>query len=34
RDAVEEIVSRGKERGYPVKSMIHEVVQSDLFRRQ
>ncbi|MFP6598789.1 MAG: DUF1592 domain-containing protein, partial [Candidatus Hydrogenedentota bacterium] len=34
RDAVEEIVSRGKEKGYPVRSMIHEVVQSVLFRRQ
>jgi len=28
---VEEIVSRGKPTGYGVKTMIHEIVQSDSF---
>ena len=32
RDAVETIVARLGGGGYPVRSMIHEVVQSDLFR--
>ncbi len=32
RDAVETIVSRGRERGHPIRDMIHEVVRSDLFR--
>ena len=32
RDAVETVVARLDDRGYPVRSMIHEVVQSDLFR--
>ena len=32
RDAVETVVARLGDRGYPVRSMIHEVVQSDLFR--
>ncbi len=32
RDAVETVVARLADRGYPVRSMIHEVVQSDLFR--
>ena len=32
RDAVETVVARTGDRGYPVRSMIHEVVQSDLFR--
>ena len=32
RDAVETVVARLTDRGYPVRSMIHEVVQSDLFR--
>jgi hypothetical protein len=34
RDAVEAIVEQGKESGHPMKTMIHQVVQSDLFRRQ
>jgi hypothetical protein len=34
RDAVERIVSHGRDRGHPIRSMIHEVVRSDLFRRQ
>lgn len=34
RDAVEEIVSNGRGNGHPINSMIHQVVQSDLFRRQ
>ena len=32
RDAVETIVARLGDDGYPIRSMIHEVVQSDLFR--
>ena len=32
RDAVETIVARLDDDGYPVRSMIHEVAQSDLFR--
>ena len=34
RDAVEQIVERGKTGGHPMRTMIHEVVRSDLFRRQ
>jgi hypothetical protein len=34
RDAVEEIVMSGRDSGHPIKTMIHSVVQSDLFRRQ
>jgi len=33
RDAVERIVARGRDRGHPIRTMIHEVVRSDLFRR-
>ena len=32
RDVVEEIVARGRDRGHPIRTIIHEVVQSDLFR--
>ncbi len=32
RDALETIVARLGDDGYPIRSMIHEVVQSDLFR--
>ncbi len=32
RDAVERVVARTGGDGYPVRTMIHEVVQSDLFR--
>lgn len=32
RDAVEQIVERGRNDGHPVRTMIHEVVQSDVFR--
>ena len=32
RDAVETIVARLGDGGYPIRSMIHEVAQSDLFR--
>ena len=32
RDEVERIVASVADRGYPVRSIIHEVVQSDLFR--
>ena len=32
RDAVEGIVARLRPDGYPVRTMIHEVVRSDLFR--
>ena len=34
RDAVAEIVAHGRDRGHPIRTMIHEVVQSDLFRRR
>lgn len=34
RDAVEAIVKSGRDTGHPIKTMIHSVVQSDLFRRQ
>jgi hypothetical protein len=34
RDAVKEIVSKGRESGHPMRTMIHHVVQSDLFGRQ
>jgi len=34
RDAVDEIVSVLSEQGYPMRTMIHEVAQSDLFRRR
>jgi hypothetical protein len=33
RDAVERIVDQGRDRGYPIKTMIHAVVASELFRR-
>ena len=33
RDSVEEIVSKGRDTDYPIRSMIHHVVQSDLFGR-
>ena len=32
RDTVERVVARIDDDGYPIRSMIHEVVQSDLFR--
>ena len=31
RDAVEDIVARLRDDGYPIRTMIHEVVRSDLF---
>lgn len=34
RDAVETILTSLRDRGYPMRAMIHEVVTSDLFRRQ
>ena len=34
RDVVEGIVARGRAGGYPIRTMIHEAVQSDLFRRR
>ena len=34
RDAVEEIVERGRNDGHPVRQMIHRVAQSDLFRER
>ncbi len=34
RATVEQIVTGLRDRGYPIRSMIHEVVGSDLFRRQ
>ena len=32
RDAVNEILSLTKDQNYPLRTMIHEVVASDLFR--
>ena len=32
RDAVEGILARLRDDGYPIRTMLHEVVQSDLFR--
>ena len=32
RDTVEQVVARTGDDGYPIRTMIHEVVQSDLFR--
>ena len=32
RDAVEGVVAHGRDRGHPIRTMIHEVVQSELFR--
>ena len=34
RDTVEGIVEQGRSGGHPVRTMIHRVVQSDLFRRR
>ena len=34
RDEVERILEQGRDRGYPLKTMIHQVVQSDLFGRR
>ena len=34
RDAVEEIVARLGDDAYPMRKMVHEVVQSDLFRQR
>jgi hypothetical protein len=34
RDAVEQIVAQGRDEGHPVRSMIHAVVESDLFQQQ
>lgn len=33
RDAVERIVAHGRDQGHPIKTMIHQVVDSELFRR-
>ncbi len=32
RDAVEGILARLRDDGYPIRTMLHEVVRSDLFR--
>jgi hypothetical protein len=32
RDAVEQILARRHEEGFPVRTLIHDVVQSDVFR--
>ncbi len=32
RDAIEQIIDQGRNDGHPVRTMIHRVVQSDLFR--
>jgi hypothetical protein len=34
RDAVDEILSSTKDQNYPLRTMIHQVVESDLFRRR
>jgi len=34
RDTVEQIVEQGRTDGHPIRTMIHQVVQSDLFRRR
>ena len=34
RDTVEMIIDLGRNDGHPVRSMIHQVVQSDLFRQR
>ena len=34
RDAVDEILSSTKDQNYPLRTMIHKVVASDLFRRR
>ncbi len=34
RDSVQQIVDEGRAAGHPVRTMIRQVVQSDLFRRQ
>ena len=34
RDTVERIVEQGRAEGHPVRSMIHQIVQSDLFRNR
>ncbi len=34
RDEVERILEQGRDRGYPLKTMIHQVVRSDLFGRR
>ena len=34
RDTVERIIEQGRDNGHPIRTMIHEVVNSDLFRRQ
>ena len=34
RDAVDEIISSTKQQNYPLRTMIHKVVASDLFRRR
>ena len=33
RDRVEQIVDQGRATGHPIRTMIHQVVQSDLFRQ-
>ena len=34
RDAVDRIVEQGRRDGHPVRTMIHAIVQSDLFRQR
>ena len=34
RDDVERILEQGRDHGYPLKTMIHQVVRSDLFGRR
>ena len=34
RDAVEQILVRRRDAGYPIRTMIHDVVESDVFRRR
>ena len=34
RDAVEQILARERDAGYPIRTLIHDVVQSDVFRNR
>ena len=34
RDAVEQILENGRDDGFPIRTLIHDVVQSDVFRRR
>ena len=34
RDSVERIIARGRDRGHPMRTLVQEVVRSDLFRSQ